>query len=919
MKPTRNPLAEPTPSRRSGLPGARWIRRARSGNRWTSRHSDEGVTLVEVLVAFVLLLVVMLPMGILLTDVSKQAALARQRQAALQLADSWVSVLSNASPPTGSGGQVLTNTPQPPTAPTGVIAPASTLAGTAYAVTANYTEALVNNVGQSDLCADGEPPSPSHPGVIQVQVTVSWDRGRYSVADTTNISYPKPGLQTEGFLAVDVTNDGRQDVFGNSATTRLEAMPVTITQEGANPTLSPNPDTLYPDSNGCVFAQVPVGTYDVKLVQPVAGTPATFQSWPGSPAFVTPGGLPQQDAGTQSVTVTAESVVQLQAFDEGINGSISYGGASSADGALTCPGASRLECLVTGNGTGSATAAWGNGSSTWNTTNLANTTNINQVGCTSAGSPTCVAVGDNLSGGVVLTTSGGLRSASPDSVPGGVSDLTNVVCPSANGCYATGVGTTGPVLLAGAVGQGSGSDVWSTVSLPSPGFTTINSIACPTTTTCLVTGVSGGSTPAVERLDGDPATLATNAAWTPAYSTDALPTGAAGTTTVGEITCPTNTTCEALATGDASSSSDPTIITTNVANSGADTWTVESTFPTGGDQITSLDCTASTCLAVGTGADGSPAVWTGDLTTSPHAWLQSQNIPPSVLAVTSASCGLPDSGDTADCILGVVTNDASAPGQLLNGVLYGGSWVWNLVTPQTTSTVQYYLGVSCVSPDTASDATCMAVGATGSGPVIVTTTSGPNGGWTAQSDPGGSGAVVNGIPLQTSPSSNTEWTTQVTATSAQAGDSTFLPNVLYPDPGGYSLSAGDCSDQATGPSLTSLDALPGGTAQATVPLDLLSLQVVGPTGAPLPGATVTLTSTECSQNDVYTLPTSDAAGMTSSSLPYGSYTYTVSAGGTTYPANGEYLILGGQTVGTQATGQVNPNISYLPSIVQVQA
>ena len=95
--------------------------------------------------------------------------------------------------------------------------------------------------------------------------------------------------------------------------------------------------------------------------------------------------------------------------------------------------------------------------------------------------------------------------------------------------------------------------------------------------------------------------------------------------------------------------------------------------------------------------------------------------------------------------------------------------------------------------------------------------------------------------------------------------------------------------------------------------------MVGPTGAPLPGATVTLTSTQCSQNDVYTLPTSDAAGMTSSSLPYGSYTYTVSAGGTTYPANGEYLILGGQTVETQATGQANPNISYLPSIVQVQA
>ncbi len=89
-----------------------------SPRRPTARHrGDDAVTLVEVLVATLVLLVTMIPMGILLTNVSASAADARQRQAALQLADSWVEILANSQPPTGTDGSVLTSTPPDPGGP----------------------------------------------------------------------------------------------------------------------------------------------------------------------------------------------------------------------------------------------------------------------------------------------------------------------------------------------------------------------------------------------------------------------------------------------------------------------------------------------------------------------------------------------------------------------------------------------------------------------------------------------------------------------------------------------------------------------------------------------------------------------------------------------------------------------------------
>lgn len=881
--------------------------RARCGR---GTPTDAGLSLVEVLVAFVVLMIAMVPLGYVLTGTVSGATSARQREAALQLADSWMEILSNTSPPTDQNGSVLTGQITDPSTlvPSGVPIPKSTLAGTNFTVRATYTIQDVVNTAQSDLCTDGQPPSSAHPSVIQLQVTVTWDQGAQALADTTNIDYPQPGLQTEGFLAVQLTNDGQSDVIGNSAATRLQSIPVTITDTSTNTTLP----TVYPDANGCVFAQVPAGEYTVALGQPQSGTPSDFHGYTGNPAFVDTTGATGQTSTNNLVTETAETAVQFNAFDEGITTSISYGGASAVDRGVECPGANALTCLTLGNGPSSATAAWGGGSSTWSTAALSNVTTLYQVACTSAGNPTCVGVGYGPSGGVILTTPSDLNGGSikSDSVPSGVTNVTQVACPSADGCYAFGTTSSGPVLLAGKVGQTSpNQDSWAIVAPASTAFTSLSSIACPTTTTCEVSGAasvsSGPSSPVIAQLDGDPATLA------PTFSAQTLPST---TTSVGELTCPSATECLATETGDSTSSTEPNILVgPSIVSGQPSAWFTEPTFPTGASSITGLSCTSTTCVAIGS-AGGGPTVWTGDLTASPNDdWASATGVPSSVTSLSSVACGQPANGDTADCVLAATAPSLASSGQLLEGSLSAaGSWSWNFASLPSGTNPLYYVGVSCEVSPSASRSTCAAVGATAAGPMVVTSTGGPLGPWSLETPSSLSGATVTGIPLEIAPSSTSSWTTPVAA--GQPSNATQLPNVLYPQPSGYSIAAGDCPAEATSYSVASLDAQPGGQASATVPLALLPLRVVNSFGVPLSGATVTLTATTSGcAGDSYTMPVTDSNGVTQTSVPYGTYSYTVTSSTGTKTSPSASLQLNSASSVTVGSGSPQ----YLPGPVTV--
>lgn len=283
------------------------------------------------------------------------------------------------------------------------------------------------------------------------------------------------------------------------------------------------------------------------------------------------------------------------------------------------------------------------------------------------------------------------------------------------------------------------------------------------------------------------------------------------------------------------------------------------------------------------GRQRGPAIWTGNLATSgsPHDWAAvpagTNGLPTGVSAVTSVGCGIPSGTDTAACVVAATPNSQSAPALLLEGSLTG-SWVWNSTTASTSSSVLYYTGVACEAPGSAGSL-CTAAGATASGPVVVTASGPSSSSWSVATPSSLPGATVTGIPLETSPATLASWTTRVTQAQAGTSNVSTLSNNLYPLPSGYSIVAGDCSSEASTWSEGSLMALPGGTATVTVPLGLLPLQVVSSLGSPVAGAAVTLTASwptadNCTA-DTYTLPTTDPQGFTTTSVPYGTYTYSV--------------------------------------------
>jgi len=871
--------------------------------------------------ALTVLMITVLPLSYVLTSAMSSAANTRQRAAALQLADSWMEVLSNSTLPTTNGAIITNHAQDPATFPglsgTATQLPKSTLAGTPFVVRANFTTQSVNNQGQSDLCSSGQPSSPSHPSVILLQVTVTWNQGHNSVNDTTAVNYPKPGLQTEGFLAVQLSNSGSSSAYG-AASDRLQAVPVTLQQTSqgnpSDPQLSPNPLTLHPDENGCVFAQVPTGTYDVSTGQPTAGMPSTFHGYTGFPPFVTVTGNTSATAINKTVNITAETIVYLDAFDAGITTTIGYGASTGVDQGVTCPGTSVVTCVASGNGTTEASAAWGGTGSTWSATTVSGAQNLSAWACTTGSSPTCVGVGNNSGAGVIRTTSSDPGTTSADAAPAGVTNVNQVACPSDHGCYALGTTAGGPVLLAGAVGQSSPQqDTWAIVAPPSTTFTALSSVACPTSSTCEVSGSAvvgtSPSAPVMLRLDGDPAGLATSPTWTPTFSTDTLPSTV---TSVGKIVCPASVLCQAIGLGDATGPTDPTVLTSTIAATPTSTWSGESTFPSGAGSVSDISCTSTTCVAIGT-ASGTAAVWTGDLTASPHDWSVATGLPGgSISAVSAVACGFPVNGDDAACAITATAPNPSAPGQLLEGSLTGGSWAWNFATLPSNPKMRYYTGVACEPSPGGGQAACAATGATAAGPIILTSANGPAGAWTDRTPSTLAGALVTGIPVETAQATTTNWTPQVAG--GNQSNASSLPSVLYPYANGYSIAAGDCPAEATSASVVSLNAAPGGTASATLPVGLLPLQVVSHTLVPVGGATVTLTPTTCGASSYhYTLPVTDANGVTRASVPYGTYSVTVN-GVPTSPA--VTLEVDTSTVTTFTNGVPGP-IAYLPNLVVV--
>jgi trimeric autotransporter adhesin len=93
--------------------------RARSRFRGPARlpHDERGVTLIEVIVAFTVLMIALIPLSYLFTSTLIQAGQSDNELTALSLAEKWTEILSNQSPPTNNLGEVAVNTNSAPEGP----------------------------------------------------------------------------------------------------------------------------------------------------------------------------------------------------------------------------------------------------------------------------------------------------------------------------------------------------------------------------------------------------------------------------------------------------------------------------------------------------------------------------------------------------------------------------------------------------------------------------------------------------------------------------------------------------------------------------------------------------------------------------------------------------------------------------------
>jgi len=860
----------------------------RRSRRFPGKHSracglDEGFGLIEVVVAFAVLLAVLVPTALILDNAAGQASTARLRLTALSLAEQCVEKLGNTGPPFTQGA------PE-----TGVAIQEDTLCiGSTPVVESTVTYTLhaqftwtTSEGSHPDLCTSGSVPS-----VLAVHVWVTW-RHTHRVNDSTIIDFPPPGLPTEGFLAVQVNGDPPgappADLNGVSWSSRVQNVPVTVSS-------STYTSTLHPNSYGCVFLQVPPGSYTVSLADPSSGGVPDTPSWTANADETTD---PSQSSLMVNVGLVTLATFQ---YDEGSLVTLSYPTSTATDGGVICPAVGVIRCLVLGQAPAHTTdpsatpvaelSVWT--TTGWSVLEPAGVAQVAAAAC--AASTRCVAVGDGRSGGGYAGTSVSTPTTSvafsPDAVPSGVTALATVTCPSSARCYATGSGSGGAVILSGAVGTSGVS--WTLDALPS-GVTRITGLSCPAATTCYATTSRGG----VLSLSGD------------TWSADTLPTTPTyAPSALDAISCTSTTSCYAVGTRKSSSLA----AEISLATGSATDW-VKDAGPATLTSLTQLVCEPSTpgasCEATGSRTTGSTSYAAIASLSSPTTWqLDTLDTPtttavsvgaltcpsPSVCAaIGTASSGAPlllwktgAATFTAEplppgtAMLGTLTcseisrcfltGSASTSTGAVAALISGEAGTWTLDTLPGSPVA--------ISKVACGGSVCEAPGASESGAVFLDGT--PTGTtWTAASPSGEEGLAATGVPVAvTSSGLETVRPLEVAVPAPTATVTRIGP--LFPFESGYTIAATSCGPLTPSVFATSV---PGATAAATVPMGVLSLRVVNSRGDPDTGATVTAVPS-CAKTlsppagktnpTSYSLLSTGPLGLSRIALPYGTYNVTV--------------------------------------------
>lgn len=876
-------------------------------------RDDRGLSIIEVVIAFSILLIVLVPIALLLSNTIGQAASSRERLTALSLAEQYLDLLNNtpvdsATATANHALKTTNNATLPKTNDTIELASSVVLSTVRYSVYAEFKWALHEN-STPDLCDQKTAPT-----LLRLQVTVDWGHTPQKITDTTLINFPSTGIVTEGFLAIKVDGDPVTSPPSDAHTphrtwtTRVRAVPVTIAAEPT--TTGFTTITRYPTQYGCVFQEVPVGSFAVSVADPSAGTP------PGT-SYGTPSWASSDDELTTvtspSARVTVDTVTTVAfVYDEGSMVNVTYPTSSVAEGPVTCPGAGSIECMVAGQSPTTATKPSSNPradltvltSSGW-TLYQPTATRLTASAC--AGSTRCISVGYLNTGG---TYKGASVSTTPatvkftgDKVPAGVTALTGITCVTTT-CFAYGEGSSTSKAAIVSATVGAGAITWK-LDTGLTGVSTVRSLSCSSTTKCYA---------AASTSSGADILSLTGTKWVQ----DKLPTTPTTVTAVSQVTCGT-TSCFTLA----SSASKALILSPKKTS--ATTW-VEDTVPAMAS-FSAIDCPSSTeCFAAGKASASeagvvslstvtlTPAKWSADSLTSAvtslailtcpstttcyatgstssgpaivslykstSTWAVDK-LPLTLKAITALTCP-----STAQCMAAAV-NDTGTTLILSLSSTHPTTWTSDSLPSGVTPV--FLAGLAC-SP---AKSTCAAPAVTATGEAFLSATlSGTT--WKRGSPGALNGMYLGDVPISVYNADLSPTTVEVASPTPTSGDvSTIGP--LFPFESGYQVAAAGCEAEVTGtaPKVTSV---PGATATsaptAPVPMGLLPIEVESKTGVPVSGASVTI-KPDCTRlsppahetnQASFSLGTTGPTGVTEMAVMYGSYTVTVKSGTTTTTA-----------------------------------
>jgi Tfp pilus assembly protein PilV len=634
---------------------------------------------------------------------------------------------------------------------------------------------------EPNLCTTGTPQ------LLKLTVTVSWgpNADTNNVQDSVMLNYPPSGVETLGFIALQLSGDSSAtDAQGDPWSERVTSIPVTITgtSTGTSPAF-----TVYPDQNGCVFAQVLPGNYTVGVQNATSGTPQGTNY--GSPSFVAntsnsvvtnpwqpPTTEPQ--GGTPSISVAIGAVTRVDtsysayypSYDQGSTVNFTYPTSTAVEDGVSCPGAAQVACVTSGESAAASGAdiLWQNTTTNnWNSLTVpTGLTRQTSVAC--AGTTACIGVGYGPSGAVIIRGStGSTASVGVDTLPtiagATITNLSQVTCPSSTQCVAIGTLSTNlAVVLSGTIGSTSGAcstngaDCWTADTLPAT-VTSLSSLQCPTTTGCAAVATTTTTT-APTIVSGPVSTGTWSNGTFPAVTVSALT----------QVVCPNSTSCMAIGAGKIGSSNTTTpvvlsgVVTggTGLGSSGSTaTWSAD-TYTPATDTVTavsSIVCpvtgTTPKCLVTATGGNGTltGAVFLYGPPAGPLASEFPTLASAAIASITQVTCP-----SSTQCMATGISSGTAIP-LIYNGTITAApttadTWTRELVPSITNDAINTLNQITCSAT---SNCVIAATGTASSSPAgfLLATSNGTT--WTNQSLPASDNVLYfNGVACASGASAN---------------------------------------------------------------------------------------------------------------------------------------------------------------------